>query len=110
MEERMYGTGKIVRLGLSEDCNVYMSELNSKAPTPELFLNPGRQGYLLCAEGSVQVSDALGQQHQLHQQDAAELKGPLTLKLTSNGDSGDTALLILFEMQDADESGDVHAN
>ena len=87
----------------AEDCNVYMSELNSetagseRSERPELPLNPGRQGYLLCAEGSVQISDSLGEQHELRQHDAAELKGPLQLKPTPKSR---TALLILFEMKE----------
>ena len=93
----------------AEDCNVYISELNSETPGPEglerserseLLLNLGRQGYLLCAEGSVQISDSLGEQHELRQHDAAELKGPLKLKPTPKSR---TALLILFEMKETSD-------
>lgn len=91
---------------IHQDCNVYMSEFNSetvgseRSERPELLLNPGRQGYLLCAEGSVQISDSLGEQHELRQHDAAELKGSLKLKPTPKSR---TALLILFEMKDTSD-------
>ena len=85
---------------VAKDCNVYVLELNS-VEAATLKLHPGRQGYLLCAEGSVMLADALGEQHELRPHDAAELRGPLTLKPSVKGEA---AFLLLFEMRsDGDE-------
>ncbi len=88
---------------VAKDCNVYVLELNSVKEAATLKLHPGRQGYLLCAEGSVML-DALGEQHELRPHDAAELRGPLTLTPSVKGEA---AFLLLFEMSDGDEMQEI---
>lgn len=89
---------QVTPVKIHQDCNVYILELTDAAAVPPLLLDSGRQGYLLCAEGHVQLSDALGQQHVLRRHDAAELKGQLTLKPVLQSE---VAMLIFFEMKEA---------
>ena len=44
-----------------------------------LRLEEDRQAYLLCVEGSVQITDGKGQVHELNQHDGCELKGAMDL-------------------------------
>jgi len=77
---------------ISQDCNVFVAELSRGASPGTFELEPGRQAYVLCVEGEASLEgDAAG----LRRHDAAELKGPLSLRWTA-GSTG--AMLLLFEM------------
>ena len=77
------------------------SEIGPGIALPEMDLEPGRQGYMLCVEGSVTFTDPAGRAQHLQQHDAAELKGPLCLQPQA-ADKG--AMLLLFEMQQTSDS------
>ena len=74
---------------------MFLSELSPGASLPKMELQAGRQGYLLCVEGSVQLTDADGKVQRLQQHDAAELTGPLCLQPKAEK----AAMLLLFEME-----------
>eukprot|EP00746_Dinoflagellata_sp_MGD_P005409 gnl/MRDRNA2_/MRDRNA2_110463_c0_seq1.p1 gnl/MRDRNA2_/MRDRNA2_110463_c0~~gnl/MRDRNA2_/MRDRNA2_110463_c0_seq1.p1 ORF type:complete len:285 (-),score=44.31 gnl/MRDRNA2_/MRDRNA2_110463_c0_seq1:61-915(-) len=77
---------------INQDCNVFVTELDSGTGASALSLGAARQAYLLCVEGSI----TLGDQKQLRQHDAAELKGPSSLDVTAGSEG---ALLLVFEMR-----------
>jgi len=77
---------------ISQDCNVYVTELSPGASSGPLELSARRQAYLLCVEGGASLASS---EVALRRHDAAEIKGPLTLEWSAE-DSG--ALLLVFEM------------
>ena len=81
-------------LTLLQDANVIVSE-NDACAEHSIDLGPGRQAYMVCIEGSLDVNDV-----QLSQRDAVELvaskSGPLPVTLRS-GAGGSHFMLI--EMQ-----------
>ncbi|CAJ1356949.1 unnamed protein product [Effrenium voratum] len=76
---------------VQQDCNVFVAELQPGKKLPALQLEPGRQAYMLCVEGSVQLEKAV----QLEAHDACEVKGPTSLEPTAGSKGG---FLLLFEM------------
>mmetsp|Transcript_75863 Transcript_75863/g.222377 ORF Transcript_75863/g.222377 Transcript_75863/m.222377 type:complete len:296 (-) Transcript_75863:172-1059(-) len=87
---------------ISQDCNVYVTEISPSLSPGPFELASGRQAYLLCVEGAASLR---GSEVALRRHDAAELKGPLSLDWSA-GSSG--ALLLLFEMaQTADGRTDL---
>jgi len=77
---------------VNQDCNVFVTELGSGARSPPLALGRGRQAYMLCVEGDVQM---MGDAAALRRHDAARLAGPADVELTA-GEAG--ALVLVFEM------------
>lgn len=75
-------------VAVNADVNVYVAELHDSAHTLPLRLRPGRQGYLLCVEGGVRLDsvEGGGKEVALERHDAAELQGPVVLKLTGVGE------------------------
>jgi redox-sensitive bicupin YhaK (pirin superfamily) len=82
---------------INQDCNVFVTELDSGRDASALSLETSRQAYLLCVEGSV----TLGDKKQLRQHDAAELKGPLSLEMTAGSEG---ALVLVFEMKQTNDT------
>eukprot|EP00913_Durusdinium_trenchii_P033059 g30950.t1 len=80
---------------IQQDCNIYVSELQAGRTPEAMRIDQQRQGYLLCVEGSVQLVDSAGKVRQMHQHDAAELKGSVELTPTAGANG---AFLLLFEM------------
>lgn len=77
-----------------QDANVIVSE-NDAGAEHSIDLGPGRQAYMVCIEGSLDVNDV-----QLSQRDAVELVAsksePLSLTLRSGGGGSH---FMLIEMQ-----------
>mmetsp|Transcript_41421 Transcript_41421/g.77086 ORF Transcript_41421/g.77086 Transcript_41421/m.77086 type:complete len:306 (-) Transcript_41421:91-1008(-) len=86
---------------IQQDCNVFMTELSPSKAAPSLFLDAGRQGYMLCVEGSATLTDGSGKVHNIEQHDGIELKGPLSCEPLA-GAKG--AMLLMFEMQETSDS------
>ena len=86
---------------IQQDCNVFLTELSPSKSPPALALDAGRQGYMLCVEGSAKLRDGRGKVHDLQRHDGIELKGPLSLDPTA-GAAG--SMLLLFEMQETSDS------
>uniref|UniRef100_A0A7S4KAJ6 Pirin N-terminal domain-containing protein n=1 Tax=Guillardia theta TaxID=55529 RepID=A0A7S4KAJ6_GUITH len=79
---------------INQDVNMFASEL-SGGKTVDLTLEKGRQAYLLCMEGKVQVTSSTVNES-LQRHDAAEVVGPATLKLEADQAGG--AHLLYVEM------------
>jgi len=77
-----------------QDLNIWTCEL-SKGESIDFKLNPGRQGYLLSVEGSLECSGEHGS-GTLLRHDAAELHGTNVLKIVG-GDNGSHFLLLEME-------------
>lgn len=60
-----------------------ITELRPSRTVEALRLEEDRQAYLLCVEGSVQITDGKGQVHELNQHDGCELKGAMDLAPTA---------------------------
>ena len=71
---------------------MYASELDS-GNTVEFDFTDDRIGYILCIEGSVDVTGAHGTAEKLVRHDAADVKGPNKLSLNA-GDNGVHFILI----------------
>jgi hypothetical protein len=76
----------------SQDVNIYVSELTSKEKSVNFTLNEGRQAYMYCFEGSINIKDypSLEEQDVLKIYDVAELEIAL---------SADNAHFMIIEMQ-----------
>lgn len=82
---------------INQDVNIHVTEI-FKGHTTEFNLAEGRQAYLLCIEGSADITftEVNNQQQsvQLDQHDAAEVFGSTTLTVTPK-DTDKTHLLLL---------------
>ena len=82
---------------INQDANIYVTEV-MPGNTVELKLEAGRQGYLLCVEGTADISGSDQLSHQLEQHDAAEVFGTYTFTVTPS--EGVTSVhMLLVEMQ-----------
>ena len=79
---------------LQQDVNIHIAELH-EAMTLDFSLGAGRQAYFVSVEGSTTVSDRSNDKIELEEQDAAQFKGPVALKLTS----ASQGMWILVEMK-----------
>ena len=84
--------GTAAPVGIHQDCNFYCSELDP-GKSSSFCLQPGRQAYLLCAEGSIKVDGAEASPLALDRHDAAECRGDGELILTAGG-AGSHLLLV----------------
>jgi len=75
---------------IQQDCNVFVSELSPGKVAPSLAVAAGRQAYMLCVEGEVNLGGKAMRQH-----DGCEVKGDVKLEPMA-GNEG--ALLLVFEM------------
>jgi hypothetical protein len=68
-------TGHQVDLHLNQDVNLYVSELTDPEALVEFSLKPGRQAYVNCIEGSLEIKDYpnLSERDSLEISEAAEL-------------------------------------
>lgn len=84
---------------LHQDTNVFVSESDAGVEH-QVVLGPRRQAYLVCIEGSMQVSGPRGEPLELTQRDAADLvadrSSPLHLTLAAGAQG---AHFMLIEMQ-----------
>jgi redox-sensitive bicupin YhaK (pirin superfamily) len=88
---------------INQDVDAYASELES-GRSVSLELPKGRQGYLLCIEGSVSVNG-----HALTKYDGCEVVGGGTLEITATDveetETGHVAHFLLFTMKEVPGSG-----
>lgn len=80
---------------INQDANIHVAELDAGVSVP-FELKEGRQGYLLCMEGSAALAGSGGADTGLEMYDAAELTGPLSLMVSAGG-SGAHVLLVEME-------------
>ena len=85
------------RVKLHQDVNMYVAEFPIGAPPKPLPIASGRQAYLLCVEGSIEVQGGGSKSKTLSQHDAAELYGPLDA-CTVGPTGGATGHVLVFEM------------
>ncbi len=81
-------------LYLCQDVNVYVSELTRKDTRIHFNLNKGRQAYVYCFEGSID----LGEYPSLSEKDSLKLFGQANLDISL---SSDNAHFIIIEMENA---------
>lgn len=79
-------------LYINADVNFYASEITDSRATVEFELKPGRQAYINCAEGSVQIDGFPA----LNEQDSLELTEPAKLTFSLKGKH---AHFIIIEMK-----------
>ena len=101
---------------INQDANLYVTELSDATEPRSITIAEGRQAYLLCVEGSTEVTAANidnnsneVQKDTLHRHDAMEIFGPLTLTVTKidsdqcesteTGNSITDSHLLLVEMK-----------
>ncbi len=80
---------------INQDANIYVAEITT-GNTVSFDLANGRQGYLLCMEGSAQLEGAHGSES-LDRHDAAEVFGSNSFTVTPL--NGQSAHLLLVEME-----------
>ncbi|GEM79073.1 pirin family protein [Vibrio superstes] len=79
-------------LYINADVNFYASELTEADASVSLELNPGRQAYIYCVEGSLNIEGL----PTLNEKDALEITDPTSLTFTQNGE---TAHFVVIEMK-----------
>jgi redox-sensitive bicupin YhaK (pirin superfamily) len=84
-----------VPIKINQDANIFVTEV-SHGNTVNFEIKQGRQAYLLCIDGSVNLSTESGNA-ELLKHDAAELVGPLTFRNSPTGSS--PAHLLIVEME-----------
>jgi len=85
--------GTSAPVGVSQDVNFHAAELEA-GRSVAFAIKPGRQAYLLCVEGALELAGAVETPLKLERHDAAELKGDGELLLTA----GPASHLLLIEM------------
>lgn len=87
-----------VPLFVNSDVNLYVSELTDKRAVVEFKLEAGRQAYINCIEGSVQIEDSSDNSNRdsLSEKDTLELRKPGTLRFSLKGQH---AHFIIIEMK-----------
>jgi len=89
--------GTSAPVGIRQDCNFHVSELDA-GKTVKFTLNAGRQAYILCVEGALELTGAVDTALQLQRHDAVECRGDGELNIACA--SGHTAShLLLIEMK-----------
>lgn len=80
---------------IDQDANIYVTEVDP-ATSVRFELSAGRQGYLLCMEGSATVASN-EVEVALDRHDASEVFGPSVLTITTSSDSPTHFLLVEME-------------
>jgi redox-sensitive bicupin YhaK (pirin superfamily) len=79
-------------LYICQDINVYVSELTVKDKSVSFILNEGRQAYIFCFEGSININ----QYPSLKERDSLKIYGQANMEFTLTSDK---AHFIIIEMQ-----------
>jgi redox-sensitive bicupin YhaK (pirin superfamily) len=79
-------------LYVCQDINIYVSELTEQSKHVSFELNKGRQAYIFCFEGSVDINE----NHVLAERDSLEVVGETQIDLTL---ASEQAHSIIIEMQ-----------
>jgi redox-sensitive bicupin YhaK (pirin superfamily) len=79
-------------LYICQDINVYVSELTVKDKSISFILNKGRQAYIFCFEGSININ----QYPSLKERDALKIYGQANMEFALTSDK---AHFIIIEMQ-----------
>jgi redox-sensitive bicupin YhaK (pirin superfamily) len=82
---------------INQDANIHVAELSPRKNI-DFHLRSGRQGYLLCIEGSATVTGTHGTEETLEECEGAEIYGENTFKVTPTYGSCDKAHVLLVEM------------
>ncbi len=80
-------------LYICQDINVYVSELTEKDKSISFVLNEGRQAYIFCFEGSINID----QYPSLKERDSLKAYGPANMEFTL---ASDKAHFIIIEMRE----------
>jgi len=88
--------GTSAPVGIAQDCNFFASELEA-GKSVEFALKTGRQAYLLCLEGAIDISGAVEAPLPLQRHDAVECRGDGEMTITSAASTA--SHLLLVEMQ-----------
>ncbi len=83
---------ELAPLQLNQDVNVYVSELTEKDARISFTLHEGRQAYVFCFEGSVDIQDYPS----LQERDALKIHGQANMAFTP---ASETAHFIIIEME-----------
>jgi len=87
------GSSSSAKIQINQDCNLFVAEIDA-AQTVVFTLNEGRQGYLICVEGSAMVDGNLLARHE-----ACELTSEAGSTVAVQGVAGDERThCMLFEM------------
>jgi redox-sensitive bicupin YhaK (pirin superfamily) len=89
-------SGVSTPIKINQDANVHVAEVSS-GHSVDFPLSSGRQGYLLCIEGTATVTGDHGEET-LEQHDAAEVYGENTFKVTPKSGSTDKVHVLFIEM------------
>ena len=92
-------TADDIKVRVHQDINVYATETTEPV---DFTLQPGRQAYLLCVDGNVDIT-ASATTKSLERHDAAELYGPGDFSFTPP--AGKNCHLLMFEMAAVPRSG-----
>ncbi len=79
-------------LYVCQDINSYVSELTAKDKSISFILNEGRQAYIFCFEGSINID----QYPSLKERDSLKIYGQANMEFTLTSDK---AHFIIIEMQ-----------
>ncbi len=79
-------------LYICQDINVYVSELTEKDKRMSIILNEGRQAYIFCFEGSININ----QYSSLKERDSLKIYGQANMEFTLTSEK---AHFIIIEMQ-----------
>ncbi len=79
-------------LYICQDINVYGSELTVKDKSISFIINEGRQAYIFCFEGSININ----QYPSLKERDSLKIYGQANMEFTLTSDK---AHFIIIEMQ-----------
>lgn len=82
---------------INQDANIHVTEV-TPGNTATFELSQGRQGYLLCIEGTAVITGGHGSET-LERHDAAEVFGPNSLQVTPHPDSNVPVHMLLVEME-----------
>jgi redox-sensitive bicupin YhaK (pirin superfamily) len=82
---------------INQDANIHVAEIFPRKSI-DFQLGSGRQGYLLCIEGSATVTGTHETEETLEECDAAEIYGENSFKITPTYGSCDKAHVLLVEM------------
>jgi redox-sensitive bicupin YhaK (pirin superfamily) len=97
------GSGEGPPIKIHTDANISVVTVSGDDDGAPLELANGRQAYFLTIDGAVQLLPAAGctvdKPPQLERHDAAELRGPLSLRVVSTSKTT-TAQVLMVEMQD----------
>ena len=86
---------------INQDANIFVTELG-QGKALKLSVGAGRQVYMLCIDGGVDVKSENNAMDALQRHDAAEIVGPIDLHLSAHAGTGGHLLYIEMKGQGED--------